>query len=224
MIVCYYFILFIIYSFIGWCIEVVNVFIHERKFVNRGFLIGPYCPIYGTGAILVMLLLNKYLDMPFVLFVMSIVVCAIIEYTSSYLMEKIFNTRWWDYTHQKFNINGRICLETMIPFGLACMLLMYVVNPVVSKLIFSSPETLTLIISIILLILFITDIIVSFNIISKFAVTQKRIRKDNTEKITEYVKKEILKKNKVLYTRIVNAFPKLKILKINFKNKRKSKH
>ncbi len=224
MIICYYFILFLIYSFIGWCIEVVNVFIHERKFVNRGFLIGPYCPIYGTGAILVMLLLNKYLDMPFVLFVMSIVVCAIIEYTSSYLMEKIFNTRWWDYTHQKFNINGRICLETMIPFGLACMLLMYVVNPIISKLIFSIPETLTLIISIILLILFITDIIVSFNIISKFAVTQKRIRKDNTEKITEYVKKEILKKNKVLYTRIVNAFPKLKILKINFKNKRKSKH
>lgn len=211
--ICYYFILFIIYSFIGWIIEVINVLIHDKKFVNRGFLIGPWLPIYGTGAILVILLLNKYLEMPIVLFVMSMVVCALIEYFSSFIMEKLFNTRWWDYSTKKFNINGRICLETMIPFGLACMLLMYVVNPLISKWIFKIPTKVAIIIVILLGIAFLIDFIVSFKIISKFKSTQKNIRKDSTEKITEYVKKEILKKQKVLYTRLVNAFPKLKILK-----------
>lgn len=217
MIVCYYFILFMIYSIFGWLIEVVNVLIHDKKFVNRGFLVGPYCPIYGTGAILVIILLNRYMEMPFVLFVMSILICSIIEYSGSYLMEKLFNTRWWDYSHQKFNINGRICLETLVPFGLGCLLVMYLINPFISKYIFMIPSNIALIIAIVLGIIFLTDFVISFKIIFKFKTTQKNVRKDNTEKITKYVKKQILKKNKALYTRLVNAFPQLKIVKKNKK-------
>ena len=99
-----YFILFIIYAMIGWCIEIINGLIQTKKFVNRGFLIGPYCPIYGVGGILITLLLSKYYDDPIVLFFMGIAVCGILEYLTSYIMEKFFKARWWDYSKRKFRL------------------------------------------------------------------------------------------------------------------------
>ena len=107
-----YFILFIIYAMIGWCIEIINGLIQTKKFVNRGFLIT--------------LLLSKYYNDPIVLFFMGIAVCGILEYLTSYIMEKIFKARWWDYSKRKFNINGRICLETIIPFGLLGCFIIYI--------------------------------------------------------------------------------------------------
>lgn len=214
-----YFILFLIYSVIGWTIEVIGSFYKLKKFVNRGFLIGPYCPIYGIGALLVTSLLDDYLDGPLGLFVLSMVVCSLTEYIASYLLEKIFKTSWWDYSNKRFNINGRICLETMIPFGVGCLLIMYVLNPFFTKIINSIPANILNIIAIILFISFVFDIIISFKIIWKFKKISDDTKKDNTEKVTEYVKKEILKKKKLLYTRLINAFPKLKVLKreIRFK-------
>ena len=123
------FLLFLMYSFTGWAIEVIGKLIEKGKFVNRGFLVGPYCPIYGVGCISMILLLNRYIKDPFTLFIMSILLFSFLEYFTSYFMEKIFKIRWWDYSRRKFNINGRICLETMIPFGLGGMLIMYIVNP-----------------------------------------------------------------------------------------------
>lgn len=208
----YYFILFIIYSMIGWIVEVINSLISRKRFVNRGFLIGPYCPIYGVGSVLVIVLLTKYLDEPITLLVMSIVICSLIEYFGSLIMEKLFNTRWWDYSNQKFNINGRICLETMVPFGIGCMAIMYVINPFISKLVLSIPTNILNMIAIILGIIFITDFIVSFTVIAKFKALPEELKKDNTEKVTEYVKKEIIKKNKKLYKRLIDAFPRLTIM------------
>lgn len=101
-----YFMLYIIYSFIGWCIEVCESFIRERRFVDRGFLIGPYCPIYGVSLLFIVILLQGYIKKPFGLFIISMVVCGLIEYLASYILEKLFKTRWWDYTHKRFNING----------------------------------------------------------------------------------------------------------------------
>ena len=98
----------------GWCIEVIDTLITTKKFVNRGFLIGPYCPIYGVGAIIMIVSLNRFIDVPIMLFVMSMVIFALLEYYTSYFMEKLFRARWWDYSTKKFNINGRICLETMM--------------------------------------------------------------------------------------------------------------
>ena len=109
--------------------EVVGKLIEKKKFINRGFLIGPYCPIYGTGAILITFLLKKYVPYPFALFVMAILVCGTLEYLTSYLMEKIYHARWWDYTNRKFNINGRVCLETLLPFGIAATLILCKLNP-----------------------------------------------------------------------------------------------
>ncbi len=89
-----YFLLFIIYAVIGWCMEVICKLIQYKKFVDRGFLIGPYCPIYGVGALLITFFLNKYVQDPVVLFVMAVVVCGILEYLTSYFMEKIYHARW----------------------------------------------------------------------------------------------------------------------------------
>lgn len=210
----FYFLLYLLYSIIGWVIEVMESFFSKKKFVNRGFLIGPYCPIYGKGALLVIFLLKDYLDKPFGLFTLSIVICSIIEYLGSYLLEKLFNTSWWDYSNNKFNINGRICLQTMFLFGICCMLVMYIINPFLSKIILIIPTKILNITAIITALLYITDISISFRLIWKFRKVSQNAKIDSTEKVTEYVKKEILNKKKILYTRLIDAFPRLKIIKI----------
>lgn len=110
--------LYYIYSIAGWIMETVSVSIQKRKFVDRGFLIGPYCPIYGTGVVAITVLLKKYSDDVVATFFMSIIICGILEYMTSYFMEKIFKARWWDYTNRKFNINGRVCLQNLVIFGI----------------------------------------------------------------------------------------------------------
>ena len=101
---CFYFVLFLIYSFIGWLMEISFTLYKDKTLVNRGFLMGPYCPIYGCGCILIILLLKRYLNDFIVLFIMSMVICSILEYLTSYIMEKLFKARWWDYSKKKFNI------------------------------------------------------------------------------------------------------------------------
>lgn len=209
--------LFLFYSFLGWIIEVTNFLITRKKFINRGFLIGPYCPIYGVGSLLVISFLKDYLSRPFGLFVMSIVICSLIEYFGSLFMEKIFHTRWWDYSSKKFNINGRICLETMIPFGIGCLLIMYYINPFISNLLLKANTLFINILAIILGIFFLIDFILSFIIIFKFRTFSKDNIHDSTEKVNEYVRNEFKKIKRYLYIRLFNSFPSLKII---FKNKK----
>ena len=94
-----YFLVFIFYSFLGWLMEVILTYSSDKKFVNRGFLIGPYCPIYGWGVLLIMFILKRYLDRPIGLFCMAVIICSVLEYLTSYLMEKLFKARWWDYSN-----------------------------------------------------------------------------------------------------------------------------
>ena len=100
----FYFLLFIIYSFLGWFVEVINVFLNTKKLVNRGFLLGLYCPIYGVGCLAMIFLLDQYLEEPAILFLVSMFLFSVLEYGTSWLMEKLFRTRWWDYSHKKFKI------------------------------------------------------------------------------------------------------------------------
>lgn len=182
-----YILLFFTYSFLGWVMESIGGIFKVKKFVNRGFLIGPYCPVYGTGVVLISILLKNYTkDIP-ALFILSTVICGFLEYITSYIMEKLFNARWWDYTNQKFNINGRICLETLIPFGIAGTTILCFINPFFINIYSSIPNLVRHIITIVLGILFIIDIIISFNIIISFkGETYKE--KDNTEEIGNKVK------------------------------------
>ena len=211
-----YFLLFISYAFLGWCMEVTCKFIQYKKFINRGFLIGPYCPIYGWGALAITILLKRYMEDPLVLFVMSTIICSIIEYLTSYFMEKKYHARWWDYSNKKFNINGRICLETLIPFGILGVAIMYGTNPILFKLYNQIPQLVINILTVILFIGFIVDNIISSNIISSINVEGNKLIKDNTEEITEKIK-QVLRQKSWLHRRLINAYPGLKDIKVKIK-------
>ena len=212
-----YFMLFITYSLIGWIVEVIGILIQEKRFVNRGFFIGPYCPIYGVGGITIILLLNKYMKDPIVLFVMAIVICSLLEYFTSYIMEKLFKTRWWDYSNFKFNINGRICLETMWAFGALACFVIYVINPPLISLLESLPNIVFSIITYSIMVMFLIDNIISFKIISNVKITAKNVKKDNTEEMTKYVR-DALSKKSLLNKRLINAFPNLQARIKNIKD------
>ena len=210
-----YFLLFLTYSIIGWIMEVTLKLIHDKKFINRGFLIGPYCPIYGFGVLLLTILLKKYQDDFVATFIFSILICGTLEYFTSYFMEKIFHARWWDYSQRKFNINGRICLETLIPFGIMGCSIIYLTNPILLETLNRLPVTLVNIISIILFIGFTTDAIASFKIIANLKEISLNL-KDNTEEISNRVRKIITSKSK-LHRRLVKAYPAIKT-KVNLKD------
>lgn len=211
-----YFLLFISYAFLGWCMEVTCKLIQYKKFINRGFLIGPYCPIYGWGALAITILLKRYMEDPLVLFVMSTLICSIIEYLTSYFMEKKYHARWWDYSNKKFNINGRICLETLVPFGILGVAIMYGTNPILFKLYNQIPQLVINILTAILFIGFIVDNIISSNIISSINIEGNKLIKDNTEEITEKIK-QVLRQKSWLHRRLINAYPGLKDIRVKIK-------
>lgn len=204
-IVCKYFLLFLFYSFLGWVLEMVVCSIADKKVVNRGFLIGPYCPIYGSGCLLIISLLHKYQDDPFTLFIMAIIVCSLLEYFTSYIMEKLFKARWWDYSDRRFNINGRICLDNLVLFGVLGLLIFYVANPFFSSLVDRFNDTVLIVVSIVLFILFVIDGIISLKVISGFKNVAKSIHRDSTDEITSKVRELLLEKN-WLYKRLIKAF------------------
>ncbi len=206
--VCVLFLLFMMYSFLGWSLEVICKLIEKKKFINRGFLVGPVCPIYGVGAVSITILLDKYKNDILVLFIMAMLIASILEYFTSFIMEKLFNARWWDYSTRRFNINGRICLETLIPFGLLGLLITYVVNPFFYSLITDLSTNGMYILSIILFIIFIIDLIVSYKVINNVKHTINKYELDNTLEISTKVR-DILLKRGLLYRRIVKAFPNI---------------
>lgn len=205
-----YFMLFIIYAVAGWICEVTLQLIQKHKLADRGFLIGPYCPIYGCGAILITLCLTPFNEHPIGLFILAMVLCGSLEYATSFIMEKAFNARWWDYSNMRFNINGRICLETLVPFGIAGLLIIYVFNPFLISMIGLMGENVLNITSIAILVIFVADVIVSSKIIYNFKKTNKEVSqqesKDSTEIISEKVR-EILRNKSFLNRRLIEAFP-----------------
>lgn len=202
------FLRFMIYSFLGWFIEVISRYPDEHAFVNRGFLIGPYCPIYGVCAEITIFTLYR-IENPIILIILSTLICSIIEYTTSYIMEKIFKARWWDYSQKKLNINGRIYLPYCILFGIMIYFLIKNINPFVTSKILAVSPTISHTLFYILLTTFILDIIVSFNVILKIKKTVKFIKRDNTREMTEKVK-EIINKT-YLGKRLIDAFPNIKV-------------
>lgn len=210
-----YFMLFLLYSILGWIIELVDLSIIERKLIkNRGFLIGPYCPIYGFGALLMTLFLTKYENDPVVLFFMAIIVTSILEYYTSVILEKIFKARWWDYSNMKFNINGRVLLINSLGFGFFGLILIYCFNPFLFSMFNKINPTFFAGISIILFIIFLTDVILSITIMLKIKSNTKLFKGDNTYILSSKVKDE-LKKFGVLKKRLLNAFPNINILDNN---------
>lgn len=201
---------FFIYSFIGWTLEVICKLIEKRKFINRGFLIGPICPIYGYGVLGIVLLIGRNTSDILAVFLKSILICSILEYMTSYLMEKLFHARWWDYSKKRFHINGRICLETMIPFGLLGCFVIYIIHPMVIHAINMIPDWLQYVLVSIFLIIYIIDNIISFHVMNKIKIEIKKQTIDNTEVIRKKIL-DWIDNNSVLYKHIKNAYPKFKI-------------
>ena len=131
---------FFLYSFLGWCTEVAYATVKERRFVNRGFLGGPWCPIYGVGVSAVVTLLDGFQDSLLLLYLSSFVLVTLIEGMTGFIMDKIFHHKWWDYTGLPFNIGGYVCLPFSIAWGAACLVIVKGVHPLVERLVGLLPE------------------------------------------------------------------------------------
>lgn len=157
-----YLLLFLFYSFIGWIVECFWIFLHKGKFENRGFLFGPICPIYGAGSLVCIVLVSP-LNLSWLLeFILIMVVCDIIEYLTSLVLEKIYHVRWWDYTTScKIHLNGRIALSTSLGFGLGGLFILRIVQPSLQKFLGMFSTNALFITSIILLTILLFDLLLS---------------------------------------------------------------
>lgn len=137
--------IFFVYAFLGWCTEVSFAALTSGKFVNRGFLNGPVCPIYGCGVVIVLFFLEPLRENTLLLFLGSVVLTSVLEWLTGFVLERIFHQRWWDYSNEPFNLGGYICLRFSIAWGLACLLVVDVIHPTIHWLITLIPHTLGLV-------------------------------------------------------------------------------
>lgn len=177
---------FFVYSFLGWLWETAYVSVRKRKFVNRGFINGPLCTIYGMGAVSIYLALKPFGDNLAVLYIGGVIVATILEYITGWLMERIFHTRWWDYSHRKHNLQGYISLGTSLGWGVFTVLLFKVFQPAVSWFTDLYPQKIGEIVLIVISVLYVLDFITSawaaFGLTKNFAKVE-----DMMEDIVQYL-------------------------------------
>ncbi len=210
-----WFLIFIVYSIIGWCMEELVSIVMYSKITNRGFLLGPVCPIYGWGALLLTFLLRNVTNIPIIFFI-SIVASAILEYLTSYIMEKLFRVRWWDYSEKPLNLHGRICAENLLVFGIMGVLVIRGVNPLLLSAISSISPALRIGIAVTFLIIMLLDVAVALWLIIVCRVTVGTTEVDATDEITRRVRQILCDKGKIkgkLNRRMVNAFPTMEAKK-----------
>lgn len=218
---CYIFLLFIIYSFIGYILEITNCSIRNKKLVlNRGFFLGPYLPIYGISCLLMGSFIIRYKSDLLTVFVMSAFVCTTVEYITSYILEKIFKARWWDYSDRKFNLEGRVCLGNAFLFGIGGLVFTYIINPIVVFLISKLSITLLRIISITLMVIFFTDVIITIRTLYQVKVSTIKFKsRDVTAELTKLIREELAKKRDIktnfFVRHMLNAFPWINISDYN---------
>lgn len=198
--------LFFACAFLGWVMEVTCKLVQFRRFINRGFLIGPYCPIYGFGAVLIARLLSRYAGDPAAVFVQALVVCGTLEYITSYAMEKLFHARWWDYSQKPFNLNGRVCAGTLIPFGLMGLLIVYWVKPFFFGLFDAMNAQVRTALCAVLSCGMLVDLIVSTSVLGKIRSVANLSHGDDTESITLAVREKLIEQG-ALVRRTLSAFP-----------------
>lgn len=182
---------FFLYSFLGWAMESIYLSFGQRKWVNTGFLYGPFCPIYGFGAVVLYVLLIKLQGKPLIIFLAGFVVLSIWEYFVGFLLEKLFKTKYWDYSNNRFNINGRVCLLNSIYWGFLSIFFIEIWNPIIEMQVAKVPDSIILYLDIILLAYFVMDIVFSS---IKATNLPKRIKKLIKLGETLKVKLEELKK------------------------------
>ena len=224
------FMYFFIYSVLGWLVEVIYCRLLSGKLTNRGFLNGPYCSIYGFGALLIVFTLQKYISSPILVFIIGLLLTTLLEYFTSFFMEKIFSAKWWDYSNMKFNINGRVCLLNSIEFAILGLLLTYIIHPKIKLIISYIPENYIELISLSLLIIMIIDFIITLYTILNLKEKLKQIhsiteeiiknKKKNIQNIDiiqslEKIKTDIIMKTSYFHNRLIKAFPEIEFKKQN---------
>lgn len=164
----YYLILyFFVYGFLGWCTEVAFAACKERKFVNRGFLNGPICPIYGIGVGIVVRFLTPYKDNFILLYVTSVVLVTALEWVTGFILEKVFHNKWWDYSKMPLNLNGYVCLLFSLIWGVACVAIVEFIHPVIHKLLSWIPKPIGIGLIVVLGLAILADLYVTVSTILK---------------------------------------------------------
>lgn len=223
------FLYFIIYSFLGWAIESAYVSVLQRRLINRGFLNGPLCPIYGTGAMLITIILGRFTDVPTV-FVFGIAITTVLEYIVGFLLEKLFSARWWDYSSHRFNINGRVSLLSSFYWGLLCIALVFFIHPLMERLVSHIPARVGLVVSWIMFALIAVDLVITVPSVITLNIRLKKLHNlyedlqeklkmlpAINEKINDLKEKynEIISKRNLFHIRIITAFPSLRSIKFD---------
>ena len=189
------FLIFILFSFIGWISEVIYVGVTSaHKFVNRGFLHGPLCPVYGFGGVVILMLPPSLYATWIPLFFASMILCTIVEYFVSWLMEKLFHTRWWDYSHYKIQLNGRICLLNSILFGFLGVVVIHFVYPLMIDLLNSLGQKVINVSGVIILAVLSVDIFFTVRKLVDFANVMKKLKELGETLNSHYGQEEWFKK------------------------------
>lgn len=201
--------LFFIYSFAGWCMEVILKYRQYHRFINRGFLTGPVCPIYGCGAALITVVIGNLANVEsgiVMTFALSFVICGAVEYFTGLVLEKIFHARWWDYSTKPMNLHGRIWIGNLLLFGLAGVAIMHIINPLIYRILGAVPLKAREIIMIVLLVVFAADFVMSFFILKMVKVGVDSSEADNTEEIRAEVR-TLLSDKSYFHKRFADAYP-----------------
>lgn len=208
--------IFALYSFIGWVMETIFASALQRKFINRGFLIGPFTPVYGFGAILIIISLdlisipaqNTSVLLISKLFLSTLLVTAL-EFITGFVLEKIFHSKWWDYSENFLNLKGYICLKYSLLWGILAFLLIQIVHPFIAQFIYLIPELTMRYGAVFFVVYFILDTIVS--VIGALDLRKTIIHYSD-------ISLDIYKEKIIKYKRIFFAFPRLLILNANILN------
>ena len=217
---------FLWWSVFGWFLEVVDRTLETGGFENRGFLNGPICPIYGFGVIIITHVLAPLKGNILILYVLSVAICTSFELFVGVLMEKLFHAKWWDYSEEKFNYRGFICLRISLLWGVGSVLVICVMQPLIEKLVAKIPYLGGNIFAGIVMVVIIIDIIATLSDIRQFNMRLKQIDyiatllHDKSIALGENISDEVLVLNakyeklseQIKTSRIVRAFPTMKPL------------
>ena len=187
------FLYFLAYSMFGWAFESICCLAIAKKPVSRGFLIGPWCPIYGLGGIVLWAFVDDLTLPPVLMWSAMVIICTVLEYLSSVILEKLFKIRWWDYSDMPFNLNGRVCLWASLLFGVIGWFVLFVLRPWFAGILARfTPENICLIAGV-LAVIFGIDVLVSGILTIRFSKKHNFQGGDNTGEVKKYIRERILK-------------------------------
>ncbi len=179
------FLVFTVYSFLGWLCESIFCSVPEGKFINRGFLNGPFCPIYGVGGVVVVSILAPFQHNLIILYLAGVILTSLLEYVTGFALEMIFHTKYWDYSEHKFNLQGRVCLTNSLLFGVMCVVGMWYIHPALIRLLTGIPASVLPFLSIGFMVYFACD-----SVISVHTVLQLNGKLDELQNILDEIKQK----------------------------------